>query len=306
MTETSPHADGDHSRPGDRAPTSPPGGNPSSLRHDETTLERFEFGKNWQSFLDNLDEDRIEQAVESLREMLQVDRLDGKTFLDIGSGSGLFSLAARRLGAAVVSIDYDPQSVACTSQLRRRENSDESVWRVERGSVLDEAWMPTLGEFDIVYSWGVLHHTGDMKRAIGAACERVRPGGLLFIAIYNDQGGGSRRWLTIKRCYHRSPSWFRPIVVMLVAGAYELKFAAARLASLRNPLPFADWAAKRRDRGMSAWHDWVDWIGGLPFEVATPEAIIMPRIRQGFELARLTTVGSGWGCNQYVFRRQND
>lgn len=80
-----------------------------------------------------------------------------------------------------------------------------------------------------------------------------------------------------------------------------MKFALARLAGRRNPLPFADWSAKRQDRGMSVWHDWVDWIGGLPFEVAKPEAIIHPLLEQGFELQKLTTVGCGWGCNEFVF-----
>ena len=79
---------------------------------------RFSFGANWERFLTVLDENRIMEAERSLRQMLQVEQLEGKRFLDIGSGSGLFSLSARRLGAVVHSFDYDPQSVACTSELR--------------------------------------------------------------------------------------------------------------------------------------------------------------------------------------------
>ena len=74
--------------------------------------ERFEFGKNWSQFLSHLNDSRIAEAEQSLRNMLEVDDLCGKRFLDIGSGSGLFSLAARRLGASVYSFDYDPRSVA--------------------------------------------------------------------------------------------------------------------------------------------------------------------------------------------------
>lgn len=268
---------------------------------------RFAFGENWESFLRDLDEERISQACRSLSELLRIESpqlkpLSGKTFLDLGSGSGLFSLCAYRLGARVVSIDFDPQCVNCTQQLRQRESADESVWKVQQGSALDQTMMNSSDKFDFVYSWGVLHHTGQMKRAIEIAADRVRTGGTFAIAIYNDQGGGSRRWLAIKKTYHRLPKVLRPIWVGAVATWYELKFSISRLVRGKNPLPFADWKQKKRDRGMSVWHDWVDWVGGLPFEVAKPEAIIVPLAARGFRLVNLKTVGNGWGCNEYVFR----
>lgn len=173
-----------------------------------------------------------------------------------------------------------------------------------RGSALDENWMNSLGTFDVVYSWGVLHHTGDMNHAIEMAANRVDQGGMFFIAIYNDQGGGSRRWLATKKAYHRLPIWMRPAWVISVAGVHETKFAMARLLQRKNPLPFADWRAKKEDRGMSVWHDWVDWVGGMPFEVAKPEAVIVPLARRGFSLQNLKTVGNGWGCNEFVFRKE--
>src|ERR1700684_4380793 len=117
--------------------------------------ERFEFGKNWAQFLNSLDEGRIQRAESSLREMLETPDLRGLRFLDIGSGSGLFSLAARRLGARVHSFDYDPQSVACTLELKRRYFPEDTGWVVEQGSVLDEEHLERLGRFDVVYSWGV-------------------------------------------------------------------------------------------------------------------------------------------------------
>ncbi|MEM6472674.1 MAG: methyltransferase [Planctomycetota bacterium] len=269
---------------------------------------RFEFGSNWNSFLETLDGGRINRARESLISLLRLDTstetpLTGKTFLDLGCGSGLFSLAAYRLGAHVTSIDYDTQCVACTEALREREHADRERWILRQGSAIEQPFMRTLGQFDVVYSWGVLHHTGEMATGIQFASQRVEADGLFAIAIYNDQGGASRRWLSIKKLYNRLPKLLRPCWVVCVASFYECRFALARLASGRNPLPFADWRAKREDRGMSAWHDWVDWVGGLPFEVAKPESIINPMIRNGFDLTNLTTVGSGWGCNEYVFRR---
>ncbi len=265
--------------------------------------ERFAFGENWQAFLTSVDEARIASAETSILSLLPGHSLQGKRFLDIGCGSGLFSLAARRLGAEVWSFDFDAQSVACAHELRRRWCGDDPGWTIQQGSALDEGFLQSLGEFDVVYAWGVLHHTGHMHRAINLAARCVADGGFLFIAIYNDQGGASRRWLRIKRLYHHLPTPLRPVLVAIVAGFYEGKFALVRLVKAQNPLPFADWRRKAVERGMSAWRDWVDWCGGLPFEVAKPEEVIVPLRRQGLILENLTTCGSGWGCNQYVFRR---
>src|SRR6185436_151625 len=121
--------------------------------------ERFEFGKNWSQFLPIIDKERIERAERSLKEMLEVENLNGKTFLDIGSGSGLFSLAARRLGAQVHSVDFDPKSIFCTTELRKNYFRDDEAWSIAEASVLDNEYMSSLGQYDIVYSWGVLHHT---------------------------------------------------------------------------------------------------------------------------------------------------
>ena len=127
---------------------------------------RFGFGDNWNSFLRVVNDERIEAAAASLAEMLGTHDLNGRRFLDAGSGSGLFSLAARQLGATVYSFDYDRQSVACTAELRRRYFPDDADWIVQEGSVLDTAFLDTLGVFDVVYSWGVLHHTGALWQAI--------------------------------------------------------------------------------------------------------------------------------------------
>ena len=150
--------------------------------------ERFQFGRNWRRFLTVLDEDRIARAERSLTDMLEMEGLEGKRFLDIGCGSGLFSLAARRLGATVYSFDYDPQSVACALDLKLRYFPVDPDWVVAEGSVLNHRHLTTLGKFDIVYAWGVLHHTGDMAAALKNVCDLVAPKGKLFLAIYNDQG----------------------------------------------------------------------------------------------------------------------
>jgi len=138
----------------------------ATAREGVTSSTRFEFGANWRSFLNELDEARIAEAERSLQLLIGRDRLDGSRFLDIGSGSGLSSLAARRLGAQVVSFDYDRQSVECTAMLRDQFFPNDPNWRVEHGSILNRDYLSSLGCFDIVYSWGVLHHTGAVREAI--------------------------------------------------------------------------------------------------------------------------------------------
>ena len=156
--------------------------------------ERFKFGENWKKFMDSMSEERAAEAVSSLRKMLGRNSLEGQSFIDIGSGSGLFSLAARRLGATVTSFDYDSDSFGCTNEMRARYAANDPKWKVMQGSVLDTTFMKSLGQYDIVYSWGVLHHTGAMWDAINNAAALVKPNGQFFIAIYNDQGAWSGRW----------------------------------------------------------------------------------------------------------------
>ena len=262
--------------------------------------ERFEFGENWARFLRRLDSDRIALAETSLKSMLGVPTLSGMSFLDAGAGSGLFSLAARRLGARVVSFDYDPKSVACERELKRRFHADDPDWQIFEGSILDSGMLSTLGSFDVVYSWGVLHHTGRMWTAIDNVCRLVNDGGALFIAIYNDEGAASIRWRQVKRLYNRLPRWLRPVLV-LGCGAY---LAIERVMSTMLLPAVPAGPPVPRVRGMSLWYDLIDWVGGYPFEVAKPEEVFRFARDRGFELAELTTCGGKLGCNEFVFRRR--
>jgi len=262
---------------------------------------RFDFGLNWTRFLELVNAERIERAERSLADALEVEDLKGKRFLDVGCGSGLFSLAAHRLGAAVRSFDYDPRSAACTRELKRRFAPEASDWVVEEGSVLDSDYLGSLGKWDVVYSWGVLHHTGAMWEALENVCGLVAPGGKLFIALYNDQGRASRRWLMVKKAYNALPSPLRWIILL---PAFLRLWGPTFVRDALSGRPFSTWSGYAASgRGMSPWRDVVDWVGGLPFEVSRPEEVFDFCRRRGFTLLRLATAGGGHGCNEFVFER---
>lgn len=281
---------------------------------NQSVDKHFEFGANWTRFLQLVDESRITQSMSAVQSLLGLERLDGLTFLDVGSGSGLSSLAAHRLGAKVHSFDYDAQSVACTTEMKRRFAPTATDWTIEPGSAVDAEYLEKLGTYDIVYSWGVLHHTGEMWTAIDLVQQRVKPGGLLMLAIYNDQGQTSERWRQVKALYQKLPGFLQWVLVVLIGGMLLFQRVWAmfvstllRLLMLRNPLlpmqTFVKDVRKQEARGMNRWYDLVDWVGGWPFEVATPEAIFRRLRDHGFTLQEMMTCGGGLGCNQFVFRR---
>lgn len=262
--------------------------------------KRFQFGQNWKNFLDSLDQERIDHAKKRLTEMLGVQTLEGKSFLDIGSGSGLHSLAARQMGAKVFSFDYDRQSVACTEYLRDCYFQNDPKWHVEPGDALDPAYIKALGKFDVVYSWGVLHHTGQMWRGLENAASAVADGGTLFVAIYNHQVYWSRYWAFVKKTYNAS-RLMRGFWTAFYLTLFTAKGVIKDLLLRKNPL--ARYREYKQERGMSIYYDLIDWIGGWPFEVAKPEEIFDFFHTRGFTLERLKTCGGGYGCNEFVFRK---
>lgn len=264
---------------------------------------RFGFGKNWQAFLPEVDATRIQRAKDSLTSFLGLPDLKGKTFLDIGSGSGLFSYAAYLLGAErIVNFDFDLHSVRATESLWEKAGKPVH-WKVERGSALDTHYLGTLGEFDIVYSWGVLHHTGAMWDAIRNTGRLTASGGLYCIALYNKVEGrfGSRFWLAVKKRYNRGSYLTQKFIEWLYISVY---FILAPLAHFRSPLRFM--REYGGARGMDWRRDVTDWVGGYPYEYASPEEVFsfMKKEFPTFSLANLKTVGS-IGNNWFLFRNES-
>lgn len=263
--------------------------------------DAFRFGRNWRRYVDTyLDPDRERIAVQSLRDL--VGDVEGKTFLDIGCGSGLFSLSAYRAGAKrVVSFDVDPDSVTATRTLRERSDSPEN-WIVLHGSILDSEFVATIEAADVVYSWGVLHHTGDMNTAIANAAGLTRPGGIFAIAIYNRVTGrwlDSNRWWRIKRAYNRAPAVGQRVMEL----TYGLYWSMARVRDRQNPVRLI--REYRQSRGMAFRTDIMDWLGGYPYEFATAAEIRdLCEKSLGLRCVKVIELGPlDNGNNEFVFAR---
>jgi hypothetical protein len=190
--------------------------------------------------------------------------------------------------------------VSCVQELRRRYFPDDRLWTIQQGSVLDTEYLSSIGKYDVVYSWGVLHHTGATWQALENVAGLVDDGGTLFIAIYNDQGKWSLRWRAIKRLYNRSA---RPVQFTLVVAVCVATRWRRWLKDVLRLRPLATWRRAGQLRGMSPWFDCIDWVGGYPFEVAKPEEIFDFYRQRGFILETLRTESANLGCNQFVFSK---
>jgi 2-polyprenyl-6-hydroxyphenyl methylase/3-demethylubiquinone-9 3-methyltransferase len=249
----------------------------------------FTFGQNWLQFSESLDEARLQDAEASLLHLVGEDGLRGRSFLDIGAGSGLFSIAAARLGAGtIVAIDRDEHCLWAARHNVKRFLTAEQAAAIDivRGDILNTGSLPA-SDADVVYAWGSLHHTGSMWQAIENAAGCCRAGGYFVLAIYN-RTKLSPFWLRAKRVYSAAP---RP-VEMAMAAALCAPRIIVRL--LKGSHPF------RTDRGMSVWFDAIDWLGGLPYEYATAAEVTAFIERLGFSRVRanLTTRS---GCNEFTF-----
>ena len=262
------------------------------------TAERitFSFGKNWSDYVEGVDDEDVRRAKADIENWLGAGYVQGRRVLDVGSGSGIHSLSYVLLGAKeVYSFDYDPLSVAATKKLKEKAK-DPAHWTVTQGSVLDQTFLESLGRYDIVYSWGVLHHTGSMWKAIENVLDLVTPGGTLWITLYK---GGPRypKDLAVKRRYNAASKLGK----RLMEARRILRLMLRRARRFQNPFAWNE----KVGRGMNTYHDIVDWFGGLPYEVATEDEVLVFARKHGFVLERISAAPEG-GCSGYVLRRAKE
>jgi 2-polyprenyl-6-hydroxyphenyl methylase/3-demethylubiquinone-9 3-methyltransferase len=263
----------------------------------------FSFGENWQNFLKTLTDDKIEEAKKSLVDFLGgEDKIKNKIFVDIGCGSGLFSLAAYLLGAKeVVSVDVDEFSIACVNHLKEKNNNPGN-WKIKQGSALDEKFIKSLGKFDIVYSWGVLHHTGDMHKAFDNVMKLIGPKGVFYLAIYNKNikcklEGTSGFWFEIKKFYNKSNFLMKKTMEI----SYSIYYILGLLVNFKNPINYIK--NYQTMRGMSFFTDIKDWLGGYPYEYASVNEMKSFFEKHGFKCIKDKEARS-IGCNEYLFQKE--
>ena len=259
---------------------------------DEKKNIAFNFGRNWRSFSDRaIDNRRFEMASNSLKELIGQEKIKGSAFLDIGCGSGIFAIAASLIGAQkVIGIDISKESVEASIDNKKRFAGQSTIDFFHK-SLFDDDILQ-MPKFDIVYSWGVLHHTGNMWRAIDIASKLVAPHSLFVLAIYNKHWS-SGLWKLIKRFYNAVPKFIQQLMVWF----FCLIIATAKLIVTRKN-PF-----KKKKRGMSFYYDVIDWVGGYPYEYATKGQIINHLEKMGFKCIKFVKPAVPTGCNEFVFLR---
>lgn len=268
----------------------------------------FAFGKNWQNFIENyLNSERVNEAKKSLINFCKGKNLiKGKTFIDIGCGSGLFSLAAYQLGASkILSIDVDEESVKCCQYLRERYGKSKN-WEILNKSILNNRYLDKLKKFDFVYSWGVLHHTGKMWTSLRNTLNLVKKNGYLYIAIYNkadswniyEDGrfGTSFFWKKEKQFYNNLPVFLQNLIDYSVM----LTLIVVYILTLNNPLKKIK--GHKKLRGMSWAIDIKDWLGGYPYEYASASEIVNFVKKFGFRLKNIK-INNGLLNNEFLFKK---
>lgn len=257
----------------------------------------YDFGKNWNDFSNNaLKNIHVEQSLSDFKLLIKNEDIENKTFIDIGFGQGLSLLNATLLGAITLGCDINPtcKNVLETNKLKYQDLNNRDI-PVVVGSILDAETIKNIKayyeKFDIVHSWGVLHHTGKMWQAIDISCDLVNNNGKLIISIYNKHWS-SPAWKFIKWFYNISPNFIKWLMIKIF---YVIIYLAKFLVTFKNPL--------QKDRGMNFYYDIIDWVGGYPYEYASINEISSYLKLKGFELIKAKKADVPTGCNEFIFKR---
>jgi len=267
----------------------------------ERKTMQFDFGKNWLNFSKNaLTTEKVEQAKQDFEKLFHEIELPGKSFVDIGFGQGLSLLIAKQKGATVVGCEINPtceQALKQTLTYFPEFKLTDIAWI--KGSILNQGTVEELLQhyenkgFDVVHSWGVLHHTGKIQKSIQNASSLVKENGYLIISIYNKHWT-SPIWLVIKWLYNQLPSILQKAVAYLF---YPIIWLAKYLVTGENPT--------KMNRGMNLFYNVVDWVGGYPYEYASKDEMLHLIEPLGFELIHFVSAQVPTGCNEFIFKKKS-
>ena len=271
---------------------------------------KFSFGINWTDFAKNkVDENivstHVNDALGHLLRMpgfLSAKPLEGKRVIDIGCGSGLSSLSFYENGCRdITSFDVNEDSIKATNIIKERFCNDESnlKWSIKEGSILDENLVSDLRsqeKYDLVYSWGVLHHTGDMRKAIDNTLSLCQSGSILWMALYIkvDQPDGEEIYqndLKLKIKFNEASEETKKEMIV------------SRLKKVFGNNP-ATWTRPYDNRGMTPINDVTDWLGGYPYEVARAKDIKRLLEANGFSEIEVLNENRASGTNViYIYQK---
>jgi SAM-dependent methyltransferase len=263
--------------------------------------KHFAFGKNWELYSRQINSSHIESSKKDLIGLIQLESLQGMSVLDIGSGSGVHSLSMMLLGCKdLVALDYDPDSVSTTNRVLSGK-SFKGDFQVIQADILKHIPGIDGRTFDLVYSWGVLHHTGDMMKGIDRSISYVKPGALIALALYRKTLLCTF-WRIEKFLYSKSPK----ILQSLFQKTYEFVFGLGIKIKTGQSLR-AYKLSYFQKRGMDFSRDVHDWLGGYPYESIDPRYLIQYMEQRGFTLLnshiskkQIGILGSG--CDEFLFK----
>jgi SAM-dependent methyltransferase len=113
--------------------------------------------------------------------------ISGRPVLDGGCGNGRWAYGFERLGCEIHGFDASPNGI---EYARQHVKGRFDVANILDGESLLRLY--TKNSFDIVWCWGVLHHTGDPERAFQNIAQFVKPGGTMHIYVYGKKSISNR------------------------------------------------------------------------------------------------------------------
>jgi SAM-dependent methyltransferase len=140
--------------------------------------------------------------------MLPAAWFAGKEVLDCGCGGGRWCYGFAKLGAHVTAVDVNTSAIQATEKALEPFSVRKTFIQSPLESLSDN--LPADRQFDVVFSWGVLHHCRSFTGSLQQICRYVKEGGLLHLFLYGQEEQGFQHELGLfkQRVYYNSlPTW---------------------------------------------------------------------------------------------------